>query len=89
MPPQLIKSVEPSYTPRALQFRAQGTIIVNALISEYGDVLQAAVIKNFKDSMGLDKSAENAVRQWKFKPAQKDGVSVKVWKPIVLGFKVK
>jgi len=89
VPPQLIKSVEPSYTPRALKFRAQGTIIVNALISEYGDVLQAAVIKSFKDSMGLDKSAENAVRQWKFKPAQKDGVSVRVWKPIVLGFKVK
>jgi outer membrane biosynthesis protein TonB len=37
--------------------------------------------------MGLEKAAEAAVRKWKFQPAKKDGVNVKVWKPIAITFK--
>ena len=37
--------------------------------------------------MGLEKAAADAVRKWKFQPAKKDGVNVKVWKPVVITFK--
>jgi outer membrane biosynthesis protein TonB len=40
-----------------------------------------------QDDKGLGKSAETAVRKWKFQPAKKDGVNVKVWKPFVIVFK--
>jgi len=37
----------------------------------------------------FEKAAENAVKKWKFYPAQKDGVNVKVWKLISITFKLK
>jgi len=37
--------------------------------------------------MGLGRAAQNAVKKWKFQPARKDGVAVKVWKSVVISFK--
>jgi TonB family protein len=67
----------------------EGQVTVNALISEYGDVLQVNVARGIAGNFGFEKAAENAVKQWKFKPAQKDGVNVRVWKPFTIGFKLK
>ena len=39
--------------------------------------------------MGLGKAAETAVKKWKFEPARKDGVAVKVWKSFVIAFKTE
>ncbi len=86
--PQTIKSVDAVYPARAQMFGAEGSITVNALISETGEVIDTGILKGMKDDMGLEKAAETAVRKWKFEPAQKDGVNVKVWKPIVVLFKV-
>jgi outer membrane biosynthesis protein TonB len=33
------------------------------------------------------KACEDAVRQWRFTPAQKGGVNVKVWKTFSIAFK--
>jgi len=65
-----------------------GTITVNALISETGDVLRTEILKGIKGGYGFEKSAETAVRQWKFRPAEKDGIPVRVWKPIDINFKL-
>ena len=63
--------------------------MINVLISETGDVIQTAVIGGDKGSLGFDKAAENAIRKWKFSPAEKGGVPVRVWKPVTIGFKLK
>jgi TonB family protein len=85
--PVLTKRVEPKYPPIALRSGAAGTITVNALISEKGDVLRTEILKGVKNGFGLEDAAEAAIRQWKFKPAQKDGASVKVWKSFDITFK--
>jgi|GEM_PF-284907 len=85
--PKVLKSVEPSYPTQAGLFGKEGSVTVNALINESGNVIKTGILKGLKDDMGLEKAAEAAVRKWKFQPAKKDGVNVKVWKPIVITFK--
>ena len=85
--PRVLKSVEPAYPAQALRFGKEGSVTINALIDESGNVTKTGILKGLKDDMGLEKAAEAAVRKWKFQPAKKDGVNVKVWKPIVITFK--
>ena len=86
-PPQVLKMTDPVYPPLALQREIQGTVTVNALVSENGDVLQVAILNSQVKGYGLEKATEAAVRKWKFKPATKDGVNVRVWKPLAITFK--
>jgi TonB family protein len=85
--PKIVKSVEPVYPTQALRFGKEGSVTVNALIDESGDVVETAILRGLLDDMGLEKAAEAAVKKWKFQPAKKDGVTVKVWKPITINFK--
>ena len=89
VPPRQITSVDPVYPNAARNLRKEGAIMINALISETGDVIQTAVIGGNRGSLGFDKAAENAVRKWKFSPAEKNGVPVRVWKSVTIAFKLK
>ena len=85
--PKLVKSVNPVYPTSAQRLGISGSITVNALIDEKGNVIDTAILKGIQDDMGLGKSAETAVKKWKFQPARKNGVAVKVWKSFVIAFK--
>ncbi|OGD22822.1 MAG: hypothetical protein A2W03_03555 [Candidatus Aminicenantes bacterium RBG_16_63_16] len=85
--PVLMRKVDPKYPPLALKSNAGGTVTVNALISEKGDVLRTEILKGVKDGYGLEGAAETAIRRWKFRPARKDGVNVRVWKAFDITFK--
>jgi len=89
VPPLVLKTAEPAYPPTALSKRIEGSVTVSALVSETGDVLQTAVVRGMKSAFGFNKAAEAAVRKWKFSPAEKGGVKVRVWKPITVTFKLK
>ncbi|MGB9836432.1 MAG: TonB family protein [Candidatus Saccharicenans sp.] len=84
--PKIVKTVEPIYPEVDRRMGIRGNVILNVLISETGDVLDVAVIRGIKGSVSLEKEAMNAVKKWKFLPAEKDGVKVRVWKPITIGF---
>jgi protein TonB len=85
--PVLLKKVDPKYPVQALNMGVGGTVTVNALISERGDVIRTEILKGIKGGFGLERAAETAIRQWQFKPAEKDGVSVRVWKPLDIVYK--
>jgi len=87
--PIVIRRVDPLYPPYGQNLKVEGDVAVSALISEYGDVLQVNVVRGIQGNFGFERAAQNAVKLWKFKPAQKDGVNVKVWKPITITFKLK
>jgi len=89
VPPRQIRNADPVYPVAARSLGKEGSIMINILISETGDVIQTAVIGGNKGSLGFDKAAEKAVRKWKFEPAAKDGVPVRVWKSVTIGFKLK
>lgn len=85
--PQIVKSVDPVYPSAAQRLGVGGSITVNALIDEKGSVIDTAILRGIKDDPGLARAAENAVKKWKFQPARKNGVAVKVWKSFVISFK--
>ncbi len=85
--PKLVKGVDPVYPQAALRIGRGGQITVNALIDEKGNVIDTAILKGIQDDKGLGRAAEIAVRKWKFQPARKNGVAVKVWKSFVIAFK--
>jgi TonB family protein len=85
--PFLLKRVDPRYPARALDMGVGGTVTVNALISETGEVIRTEILKGIKGGFGLESAAERAIRQWQFKPAEKDGVPVRVWKALDIVFK--
>ncbi len=88
VPPVLVKRVAPKYPPVALNMGMEGNVIVNALISETGEVIRTEILKVASGNYGFERAAESAIKQWLFRPAKKDGVSVKVWKPIEIVFKL-
>ena len=85
--PQIIKRTEAAYPEMARRMGAEGSILLNVLISETGSVIRTEILKGMINSFGLEKAAEDAAKQWKFSPAQKAGVPVKVWKAIEVVFR--
>ena len=85
--PKLLKTVDPVYPQMAQRIGVEGMITVNALIDEKGDVIDTGILKGIQDDKGLGRAAETAVKKWKFQPARKNGVAVKVWKSFVISFK--
>jgi protein TonB len=85
--PAVIKRVSADYPSAARSFRIEGTVMINALISEKGDVIKTEIISGIKGTFGFNQSAQRAVRQWKFEPATIRGIKVKVWMPIAITFK--
>jgi TonB family protein len=85
--PVLIKKIPAVYPAYARSIGIEGTVIINALISEKGDVIETEIIQGIKNAVGFDQSALKAVRQWKFEPASVKGIKVKVWIQVAVEFK--
>jgi TonB family protein len=85
--PEKISGLSPAYTEAARKARVQGVVIIEAIIDEAGNVTDARVLKGLP--MGLDQSAYEAVKTWKFKPATLDGQPVKVYYTLTVNFQVQ
>jgi TonB family protein len=78
-PPQALSTPRAVYPPLAARQRVGGIVVLNVLVDERGAVQDVKVLRGVKPDLGLDEAAQNAVRQWRYKPATKNGVRVKVW----------
>jgi TonB family protein len=87
VPPVPTKKVNPKYPPAAFQRGIEETVAFRALISEFGNVLDVAFVDPDKNTAAFKKSCDEAIRQWRFTPAKKGGVNVKVWKTFSIAFK--
>ena len=87
-PPALVRLREPVYPPAAKARRQQGTIIVSALVSEAGRVVEARVLRGVNPDLGLSAAALEAVRGSTFRPATKDGVRVRTYTSVAVNFKL-
>lgn len=84
--PEAIKKPLPTYPLAAKKVGIEGLVILQALISEKGDVIN---IKPLRGNQILMDAAIEAVKKWKFKPATKNGIKVKIWYTITIPFKIK
>lgn len=85
--PVVTNRVEPSYPEEYRRAGVNGIVILEAAISDTGNVENVNVLKSV--APGLDMAAAEAVRQWKFKPATKDGKPVPVLFNLTINFKLK
>ena len=76
--PKLIYQSQPLYPPQAVEDSAAGTVQVRALVDERGKVIRAEVAESSGWEL-LDKAAVEAAYKNKYRPAVRDGLSVKYW----------
>lgn len=69
-PPKPTTSPRPEYPQDAFNSRVQGTVLVEILVGEEGEVAHAEIRQSVP---ALDAAALACVRQWKFDPARVDG----------------
>lgn len=85
--PEIQHKVNPRYTEPARRAGVQGTVILEAIIDEKGRVTGLRVMKGLP--MGLDQAAIDAVRQWRFTPAYRGDVPVKVYFMLTVNFTIQ
>jgi TonB family protein len=84
--PLVERKPQPQYPPIALRQRVEGTVEINALVDEKGNVTDVQLRTAAGGRTGLNEAAMDAVKKYKFRPATKDGVPVKVWYSVKVAF---
>jgi TonB family protein len=72
----VIYRIEPEYSEEARKARYQGTVVLEALVRKDGSVDVLHLVRSL--GFGLDQSAIDALKRWRFRPAMKDGKPVAV-----------
>ena len=81
----LEKPVQPSYPMLARQMKVQGAVILQALIGADGSIQDLKVLSG---PAILASAAQEAVRQWRFKPYLQNGVPVETEAKITVNFTI-
>ena len=75
-PPTVTRKVDPAYPLQLMRENVSGTVILYAIIHADGTVGSVRVVRSVDDR--LDRFAAEAISQWKFDPATKNGAPVDV-----------
>jgi TonB family protein len=84
--PRPISTPDPEYTEAARQAKYQGTCILGLIVDADGHPRDIRVTHGI--GLGLDQKAIDAVKQWQFQPAMKDGHPVAVLISVEVSFKL-
>ena len=82
--PVLLHKVSPVYPEVPRRARIQGRVTVQAVIGPDGSVESADVLRS--SNPFFDDAALSAVRQWRYRPATMNGVPVRVYFTVEVGF---
>ncbi|MBK9991360.1 MAG: energy transducer TonB [Verrucomicrobia bacterium] len=85
--PVPVKTPPPDYPLSMKRAGVSGVVAVSAIIDEKGAVMSATVAKS--SHADFENSAVEAVKKWKFKPAQKDGAPVKMKVTVPIRFNLE
>lgn len=81
-PPSRTHQTKPRYPKAPHAAWIQGTVGLEAVVEADGTVGEVAVIEGLHPD--LDAAAAACIRQWRFRPATKDGGSI----PVILKFEI-
>jgi TonB family protein len=87
VPPAALEQVAGSYTREAIRARTQGVVWLSCVVEADGSVGEIRVTRSL--DRGLDEQAVAAVKQWRFRPATRDGAAVRVVVPVSIAFTLK
>ena len=85
-PPQVTFQPDPDYPMAARKRKQQGTCVLALVVDENGRPRDVHVTRSVNKV--LDQNAVNAVTQWRFKPALRDGKPVAVRTSVEVGFRL-
>ena len=74
--PVPLKKVDPKYPPTLISDRVEGEVVLYAVIRRDGSVDSIQVVRGLHEQ--LDDNAMEALAQWKFRPASRQGVPVEL-----------
>jgi protein TonB len=86
-PPAPTRQVSPVVPPMARQRRIAGTVLLRVLIDEQGKPAKVEILRDVTPVVGLGAASRQALEQWRWKPATKNGVKVKTWLAVEVPFK--
>jgi protein TonB len=81
--PRQILRVDPDYPRIAMTAKVEGVVVIDAVIDEHGNVIQARAVSG---PGLLIPAALQAVLKWKFEPTYLDGQSVPIEMRVEVGF---
>jgi protein TonB len=84
--PRQTLNVDPEYPPLAREAHVSGTVVVEAVIDERGNLVEARVVSGHPL---LVAAALKAVLQWKYEPTSLNGQPVSVGLQVEVYFKLK
>jgi TonB family protein len=84
--PRGLYTPDPEYSEEARKAKYQGTVVLWLIVGPDGRPRDMKIARSL--GMGLDQKAMEAVRQWKFDPAKKDGVPVAVQINVEVNFRL-
>jgi protein TonB len=84
--PKALFAPDPEYSEEARKAKYQGTVVLWLVVSADGKPQQIRVQRPL--GMGLDEKAVEAVKQWRFEPARKDGQAVPVMINVEVNFRL-
>jgi len=85
--PTIVFRVEPEYSEEARKARYEGTVLLEAIIKKDGRVDVLHLLRSL--GFGLDQSAIQALKQWRFRPAMQDGKAVDAILNIEVSFNLR
>jgi len=86
-PPVLLREVRPSYTDEARRRAIEGDVELEIVVRQDGSVGNVKVTRTL--GAGLEQKAVDAVRQWRFEPARRQGAPVEVVVDVSVEFKLR
>jgi periplasmic protein TonB len=86
-PPRLVREVKATYTEDARQRGIAGEVVLEIVVRRDGSVGDVRILQGLGG--GLNERAQQAVRQWKFLPAQRLGTPVDVIVEVAVEFTLR
>jgi protein TonB len=86
-PPRVLREVKADYTEEARRRGLEGDVVLEIVVQSDGSVGDAKVLQGL--GAGLSERAMQAVRQWRFAPAVRQGVPIAVIVEVAVEFKLR
>ena len=86
-PPRLLREVKADYTEDARQRNISGAVVLEIVVRRDGSVGDIRILQGLAG--GLNDRAVQAVRQWRFSPAHRQGAAVDVIVEVAVEFKLR
>jgi len=83
--PTATRKVDPAYPLQLMRENVEGTVIVYAVIHANGSVGSVRILRGIDDR--IDPFASQAISQWRFRPATKNGAPVDVEATFLIPFR--